>query len=229
MASGASTIPVTDETFDRDVLHASRPVLVDFWATWCAPCRTVAPVLEELAVEYKDHVTVAKVDVDACPQVAARFRIQSIPTFVLFEGGKPLVAFQGAQPKARFVKMLEQHLPALKARAISVADLDALMKSGRPVHVFDIREPRDFGRSHIRRSRCVSADRLPDEARAVAKGEPIVLVCRTGERSKAEATRLSEQGFEAVALEKGLLEWEGSGRPTYSNDEEADLDTEGAA
>jgi thioredoxin 1 len=216
-------VKITDATFERDVLQADRPVLVDFWATWCAPCRAVAPVLEELANDMKDVLTVAKVDVDECKQTAARFRIQSIPTFVLFDKGKPLGAIQGAVPKARFEKFLQQHLPSLRAPTITVGELDSLIQSGHPLHIFDIRDERDYARSHLRHAKCASPDQLDAELAKLADNDLVVLICRTGEKSKAEAQKRADRDGRVVALEKGLLEWEGAGKPTYSTKEEAAL------
>jgi thioredoxin 1/putative thioredoxin len=219
----ATPIKVTDETFDKDVLGAQKPVLVDFWATWCAPCRAVAPTLDELAGEMKDSLTIAKVDVDASPKTAARFRIQSIPTFVLFDKGKPLAAMQGAQPKARFKKLFEQYLPALRPPTINVGELDGLLQAGHPVQLIDIREERDFARSHLRRARCVQPDALDAELTKIPASDLVVLICRTGEKSKAEAQKRADRDGRIVSLEKGLLEWEGAGKPTYSSKEEAEL------
>src|SRR5437762_3579841 len=98
MESNGAPLQVTDGSFERDVLGSKIPVLADFWATWCSPCRAVAPTLEELSRELSGRVMIAKIDVDECPLTATRFRIQSIPTFVLFEGGKPLASMSGAQP-----------------------------------------------------------------------------------------------------------------------------------
>jgi thioredoxin 1 len=214
---------VGDDTFERDVVQSKEPVLVDFWAEWCGPCRSVAPVLEDLAEELRGKVTIAKVDVDAAPKTAARFRVQSIPTFILFLDGKPLAAMQGAQPKARFREMLERFVPALRGALITVNDLDRMLKSGPRPRVIDIRDARDYARSHIRGAVCVPVDKLEEEIGAPETGDPVVLVCRTGESSKAEAVKLSARGLPVVALDKGLLEWEGSGRPTFSTDEEREL------
>lgn len=217
-----ATMEVTDATFDSAVLASDKPVLVDFWAAWCGPCRAVAPVLEEIARELEGVVTIAKVDVDKSPQISGKLRIQSIPTFVLFHQGKVLGAMQGAQPKARFQKFLETHVPALKPPLISVQDLSAHLEAKKPVHIFDIREGRDYQRSHLRHARNVPPEQIAGELAKIPKGDLVVLVDRTGERSKAEAAK--HDGHTVVGLEKGLLEWEGSGKPTFSTREEEELE-----
>ncbi|WP_132992619.1 thioredoxin [Gordonia zhaorongruii] len=103
----ANTVDVTDATFKSDVLESSKPVLVDFWATWCGPCKMVAPVLDEIARDNGEKLTVAKVDVDANPAIARDFQIMSIPTMILFENGKPTKTIQGAKPKAVLLRELE--------------------------------------------------------------------------------------------------------------------------
>ncbi|GAA6739350.1 thioredoxin [Thermus oshimai] len=101
---------VTDAEFDQ--LLAQNPlVLVDFWAEWCAPCRMIAPILEELAQEYEGRVVVAKLDVDENPKTAMRYRVMSIPTVILFKGGQPVEVLVGAQPKRNFEAKLQKHLP----------------------------------------------------------------------------------------------------------------------
>ena len=103
---------VTDNSFDAEVLEAEGPVLVDFWAPWCGPCRVVGPVLEEIAAEERLDLQIVKLDIDENPQTAARFQVLSIPTMILFKAGQPVKTIIGAYPK----KKLEQELePALTA------------------------------------------------------------------------------------------------------------------
>jgi thioredoxin 1 len=98
---------VTDQTFDRDVLQSSQPVLVDFWAPWCGPCRMVAPIVEELADEYAGRVKFVKLNTDENPTTAARFGIRSIPTLLVFKDGKPVGQIIGFRPKSDLKKRLD--------------------------------------------------------------------------------------------------------------------------
>ncbi len=100
-------IIVTEQNFEAEVLQATQPVLVDFWATWCGPCRMLAPVLEELAEEYEGRVIVGKVNVDEQPALAAQFGIQSIPTVMLFKDGKMVDMLVGFRPKAQLEQLLK--------------------------------------------------------------------------------------------------------------------------
>jgi thioredoxin 1 len=105
-----NTVDVTDATFRDDVLQSDKTVLVDFWAEWCGPCKMVAPVLDEIAGENKDKLTVAKLDIDANPSVSRDYQIMSIPTMILFQGGKPVKQIVGAKPKAALLKDLSEVL-----------------------------------------------------------------------------------------------------------------------
>ena len=104
---GAATKTVTDATFDTDVLASDKPVLVDFWAEWCGPCKMVAPVLEEIAAEHGDKLTIAKVNIDENPEIARRYQIMSIPTMSVFQGGEVVKSIVGAKPKAALLRDLE--------------------------------------------------------------------------------------------------------------------------
>ena len=106
---------VTDQSFEQEVLKSDTPVLVDFWATWCGPCRMVGPVLEEVATEQGDKIRVAKLDVDANPITAGRFGVRAIPTMILFKNGREADRIVGYHPKPQLMQKLTPHLGAAAA------------------------------------------------------------------------------------------------------------------
>ncbi len=103
-------VDVTDDTFDADVLKADVPVLVDFWADWCAPCKMIAPIVEDLAEEYDGRVKFAKMDIDSNPKTYFGYGIRGIPTLLIFKGGVPVSQVVGAVPKSALKEKLEESL-----------------------------------------------------------------------------------------------------------------------
>ncbi|HAO92544.1 MAG: thioredoxin [Deltaproteobacteria bacterium GWC2_56_8] len=103
-------INVTDSTFDSMVLKSEVPALVDFWASWCAPCRAIAPIVEEMATEYTGKIRVAKMNVDDNPATPGRYGVRGIPTLILFKGGKVIDQLVGAVPKNQIKELIEKGL-----------------------------------------------------------------------------------------------------------------------
>ncbi len=105
-----ATKAVTDATFVSDVLQSDKPVLVDFWADWCAPCKKVEPLLAEIAGEMEDKVTIVKLNIDENPETARAYRVMSVPTLTIFKGGEPISSVAGAKPKGVLVNLIESAL-----------------------------------------------------------------------------------------------------------------------
>lgn len=106
----ANAIEFTDDNFKEEVLESDLPVLVDFWAEWCGPCRMVGPIVEELAEEYVGKAKIGKVDVDSNPQVSTQYGVRSIPTLLIFKGGEVVDQVIGAVPKAQLQKHLDEQV-----------------------------------------------------------------------------------------------------------------------
>jgi thioredoxin len=108
--AGNNVVTVTESNFENEVLQSKVPVLVDFWATWCGPCRAIAPLVEQLGTEYAGRAKVAKVDVDANQRLAGQFGISSIPTLMVFKDGRVVEQILGARPKPALAALLDKHM-----------------------------------------------------------------------------------------------------------------------
>jgi thioredoxin 1 len=108
--AGNGIVEVTDANFDADVLKSDKPVLVDFWATWCGPCRAIAPIVEELAKDYQGKIKIGKMDVDANSSTPMRYKVTGIPTLLVFKGGQVVEQIVGYKPKEAIAQALDRHV-----------------------------------------------------------------------------------------------------------------------
>ena len=109
---GANIVTLISSTFDETVNSSTKPILVDFWAEWCGPCKMIAPILEQIASENGEDITIAKLNVDDYGDIAGRFSVMSIPTMILFDKGEPAKRMVGAVPKSRLLEELAEFLPS---------------------------------------------------------------------------------------------------------------------
>ena len=108
--AGNGIVEVTDANFDQDVLKSDKPVLVDFWATWCGPCRAIAPIVEELAKDYQGKIKIGKMDVDSNSSTPMRYKVTGIPTLLVFKGGQVVEQIVGYKPKEAIAQALDRHI-----------------------------------------------------------------------------------------------------------------------
>ena len=106
----AEATEVTDETFEAEVLNSDKPVVLDFWAEWCAPCRQLSPIIEQLALDYRDRIKVVKLNIDDSPQTPGRYEVRAIPTVLAFQNGQVVQQLQGVRPKTEFEEMARKLL-----------------------------------------------------------------------------------------------------------------------
>ena len=201
---------VTEQTFERDVLRSEVPVLVEFGAEWCGPCKVVAPELEALAAELNGKAKIVKVDVDQSPLLSRELGIQSVPTFVIFHHGRPLGGKVGALKRAQLREMLEPLLPR-PAGALKPEEVAQLL-ARRQVSLVDTREAPVFGRAHIDGAVNIPLEEVESRlAELHMLPAAPVLYCRSGDKTKDLADRLAQNGMPVSFLEGGVLGWEAAG------------------
>jgi len=211
-------IPVIEERdFEREVLRSEQPVLVDFYADWCGPCKTMEPDVVALAHELNGKAKVVKVNIDRSKVLAQRLRIQSVPTTMVFQGGRVAAAEVGLLRKAQLRQMIEPFLPRAEGalRAVEVAQL---LQQGQ-IALVDTREAPVFARTHLPGAVNIPLAEIPTRLAELhmLAAEP-VLYCRGGDQCKELATRLAAEGTPVAYLDGGVLAWEAEGLPVERPD-----------
>jgi thioredoxin 1/putative thioredoxin len=201
---------VTEQNFEQEILRSELPVLVEFGAEWCGPCKTVAPELESLALELDGKAKIVSIDIDQAPLLAREMGIQSVPTFVVFHQGRPVNGKVGALRRAQLKELLDPVLPRA-AGALKPEEVAELLKQAR-ISLVDTRESAVFQRAHIAgavnmplgeiETRLAELHMLPNQP---------VIYCRAGDQTKDLAAKLAEQGVPVAFMEGGVLAWEAAG------------------
>jgi thioredoxin 1/putative thioredoxin len=203
---------ISEQDFEREVLRSELPVLIDFTATWCAPCKTVAPEVEAIARELEGKAKVVKIDIDKSKRIATSLRIQAVPTFMVFHRGRPVAADQGVLRRNQLRELLDPFLPRAEG-AIRPAELAQLIREGQVVAV-DTRDASVYGRAHIPGAVNMPIEEIEGRLAELhmLPGAP-VLYCRGGDKTKELATKLAEGGMPVAFLEGGFLGWEAEALP----------------
>jgi thioredoxin 1 len=204
---------VTDATFEKEVLREELPVLIDFYADWCQPCKQQTPIVEEVARELEGKLKVVKIDVDRNPTIANAFRIQSIPTVVVMHQGQVAGGQAGLVPKKALLEMVKPLLPT-NAAEVKPDELAQLISQRRALPV-DIRDATSYARTRI--PSAVNVPHADIETRkselSPRDGRMRVLYGRSTDEAKEAATKLRAAGVDVGYLEGGFLHWEADGLP----------------
>jgi thioredoxin len=203
---------VNEQSFEREVILSEVPVLVEFSAEWCGPCKIVAPELEALAAELGDKAKIVTIDIDRSPNLARQLGVQSVPTFVVFHQGRPANGKVGALKRNQLREMLDPFLPRAEG-ALKPEEVFQLLKAQR-ISLVDTRDAGSFGRAHIPGATSMPAEEIEGRlAELFMLGTPPILYCRSGDRTKELVAKLVQQEVEVGFLEGGLLAWEAAGLP----------------
>jgi thioredoxin 1/putative thioredoxin len=211
-AQGSAVPYVTERDFEREVLRSELPVLMEFTADWCEPCKAIAPDVEAFARETQGRVKVVKIDVDKSPVIAQQLRVQSVPTFMVVAEGRIQDAVVGAIRKKKMQELVEPFLPRA-AGALKPPELAQLLAAGAAIPV-DTRDAAAYGRAHLPRAVNIPLEEIESRLAELhmMRGQP-VLYCRAGDKTKDMAQKLAEQGVPVAFLEGGILAWEADGLP----------------
>jgi thioredoxin len=211
--AGAGGIPfVTEGDFEQEVIRSELPVLIQFTADWCQPCKKIAPEVESFAHEMEGKVKVVRVDIDKAPVLARELRVQSVPTFMVFAEQRIVDGVAGAVGKKKLREMVDPYLPRA-AGALKAIELAQAIREGAVVPV-DTRDAGAFGRAHVPGAVNMPLETLEGRLAELhmLAGQP-VLYCRSGDKTKDMAAKMDEQGMPLPFLEGGFLSWESEGLP----------------
>jgi thioredoxin 1/putative thioredoxin len=206
----AALTQITEHNFEQEILRSELPVLIEFGAEWCGPCKTVAPELEALSHELQGKAKVVAVDIDKAPLLAREFGVQSVPAFVVFHQGRPVGGKVGVMNRKQLREMLEPVLPRA-AGALKPEEIAKLLKLER-ISLVDTRDADVYARAHISGATNLPASEIESRLAELhmLPAQP-VLYCRSGEQTKDLASRLAEAGVPVAFLEGGVLNWEAAG------------------
>ena len=202
---------VTEQDFEREVLRAELPVLVDLYADWCQPCKQLEPILGQLAQELQGKLKVVRVDVEKSPLLARSFRVQSIPMLVLIAQGRPVDQVIGLTDKKALLQMVQPFLPAA-ADEVTPKDLQQLMLHKRALPV-DVRDGSAYGRNRIPGAIHIAKEEVPARVAELLPndGRLRVLYGRSTDDAKELAEKIRATGIDVAFLVGGFLHWEAEG------------------
>ncbi len=200
---------ISEQTFEREVMLSELPVLLEFGAEWCAPCKTVAPELDALSRELEGKAKIVTVDIDRSPVLAREMGVQSVPTFVVFHQGRPVGGRVGALKKAQLKELIEPFLPRA-AGALKPQEVAVLLQRGQ-VALVDTRDAAVFARAHLPGAVNIPYDEITTRLAELhmLPAAPVVY-CRSGDKTRELAATLASEGMPVSFLDGGILDWEAS-------------------